>query len=82
MRQGSSRRNEYRMAGFQQWDLRISRLFQAAEQVSVELGFDLLNAFGNRNWAEPFGNIDHVYFGVARMSGLGRTSQAALRLRF
>ena len=82
VRQGSSRRNEYRMAGFQQWDLRISRLFQAAEQVSVELGFDLLNAFGNRNWAEPFGNIDHVYFGVARMSGLGRTTQAALRLRF
>ena len=82
VRQGSSKRNEYRMAGFQQWDLRIARLFQAAEGISTELGFDLLNAFGNRNWAEPFGNVDHVYFGVARMSGLGRTAQAVVRLRF
>jgi hypothetical protein len=48
----------------------------------MEIGFDLLNAFGHRNWAAPFSNIDHVYFGVARMSGLGRTVQTALRLQF
>ncbi len=82
VRQGSSTRNEYRMAGFQQWDFRVSRPVEAGELLSMELGFDVLNAFGNRNWAAPFSNIDHVYFGVARMSGLGRTVQAAMRLRF
>lgn len=82
VRQGTSLRNEYRTAGFQQWDFRIARPIEAGELVSMELGFDLLNAFGNRNWAAPFSNIDHVYFGVARMSGLGRTVQAAMRLRF
>ncbi|MDE0628739.1 MAG: carboxypeptidase regulatory-like domain-containing protein [Bryobacterales bacterium] len=82
VRRGTSTRNEYRIAGFQQWDFRISRPVEAGELVSMELGFDVLNAFGNRNWAAPFNNIDHVYFGVARMSGLGRTLQAAIRLRF
>lgn len=82
VRQGTSTRNEYRVAGFQQWDFRISRPIEAGELASMELGFDVLNAFGNRNWAAPFSNIDHVYFGVARMSGLGRTVQAAIRLRF
>ena len=82
VRQGTSHRNEYRVAGFQQWDFRVSRPIEAGELVSMELGFDVLNAFGARNWAEPFGNIDSVYFGVTRMAGLGRTVQAALRLRF
>ena len=82
VRQGNSRRNEYRLAGFQQWDLRFSRTFAVAESTSMEFGIDLLNAFGNRNWAAPFSNVDHIYFGVARMSGLGRTLQSAVRFRF
>lgn len=82
VRQGTSGRNEYRLAGFQQWDFRIIRPVEVGELVSMEVGFDLLNAFGNRNWAMPFSNVDHVYFGVARMAGLGRTVQAAMRLRF
>ena len=82
VRQGTSLRNEYRLAGSQQWDFRIARALEAGELVSMELGVDLLNAFGSRNWAAPFSNIDHVYFGIARMSGLGRTVQAAMRLRF
>ena len=82
VRQGSSLRNEYRQAGFQQWDFRIARPIEAGELVSMELGVDLLNAFGNRNWAAPFTNVDHVYFGVARMAGLGRTVQAVMRVRF
>ncbi len=81
-RQGTSLRNEYRMSGFQQWDLRIERPIESGEFLSMELGFDLLNAFNNRNWSAPFGNVDHVYFGVVRMQGLGRTLQAAIRLRF
>ncbi len=81
-RQGTSRRNEYRQAGFQQWDLRIARDFRAGETFTTEIGFDLLNAFGNRNWAAPFANVDHVYFGIARMAGLGRTLQTVVRLRF
>ena len=82
VREGTSRRNEYRLAGFQQWDLRIARPVEVGESVSMEIGFDLLNAFGNRNWAAPFSNIDHVYFGVARMAGLGRTVQTAIRIQF
>ena len=81
-RPGTSTRNEYRMAGFQQWDLRIAREFAAGELMTMEVGFDLLNALNNRNWSAPFGNIDHIYFGIARMAGLGRTVQCALRLRF
>ena len=82
VRQGTSLRNEYRLPGFQQWDLRLARTFETAEWMSIEFGIDLLNAFGNRNWSAPFNNIDHVYFGIARMSGLGRTVQTAIRLRF
>ena len=81
-RQGTSRRNEYRQAGFQQWDLRFARNFRAGETFTTEIGFDLLNAFDNRNWAAPFANVDHVYFGIARMAGLGRTLQTVVRLRF
>ncbi len=82
LRQGTSRRNEYRLAGFQQWDFRVARPVETGEQFSMELGFDVLNAFGNRNWAVPFSNVDDVHFGVARMGGLGRTLQAVVRLRF
>ena len=82
LRPGTSLRNEYRLAGFQQWDLRLSRPVEVGEGVSMEIGFDVLNAFGHRNWAEPFRNVDHVYFGITRMSGLGRTVQTALRLQF
>ena len=82
VRQGTSRRNEYRSAGFQQWDIRIARAIEAFEGVSMEVGVDLLNAFGNRNWAAPFNNVDDTYFGVAKRSGLGRTAQVAARLRF
>lgn len=81
-RPGTSTRNEYRMAGFQQWDLRVAREFEAGELLTMEVGFDVLNALNNRNWSAPFGNIDHIYFGIARMAGLGRTVQCALRLRF
>lgn len=82
VREGTSLRNEYRIGGFQQWDLRFARPIEVGEALSMEFGFDLLNAFGHRNWAAPFRNIDHVYFGIARMSGLGRTVQTALRLQF
>ena len=82
VREGTSKRNEYRIAGFQQWDLHIARPIEVGEAASIEFGFDLLNAFGHRNWAAPFRNIDDVYFGIARMSGLGRTVQTAIRLRF
>ena len=82
VRQGSSRRNAYRLSGFQQWDLRIARPVEALEGISLELGLDLLNAFGHQNWAEPFRNVDDAYFGVSRQAGLGRTVQVAARLRF
>ena len=53
VRQGNSRRNEYRMPGFQQWDLRVSRPIEATELVSMEIGFDLLNAFGKPQLGRP-----------------------------
>ncbi len=81
-RPGTSRRNEYRQKGFHQWDFRISREFRTSELVTTEVGIDVLNAFGNTNWAAPFTNIDHVFFGVVRMAGLGRTVQTAIRFRF
>ncbi len=82
VRRGSSRRNEYRLAGFQQWDLRISRAVAAVEAVSIEVGVDLLNAFGHRNWAAPFSNVNDPHFGIVREAGLGRTAQFAVRMRF
>ncbi len=81
-RPGTSKRNAYRLPSFQQWDLRISRPIETGEFLSMELGFDLLNVFNNRNWAAPFNNIDHPFFGIVRLEGVGRTYQAALKLQF
>ena len=82
LRQGTAARNGYEMQGFQQWDLRISRPVAVTEAVDIEFGLDLLNAFNQRNWAAPFANIDHPYFGVVRSEGLGRTVQLAVRFSF
>ncbi len=81
-RQGNLGRNAFRMQGFQQWDLRLSRPFNVSEQVSSEIGFDFLNVFGNKNWAAPFANINDPYFGVVRSEGVNRTVQFVLRLSF
>ncbi len=81
-RPGNLGRNAFRMHGFQQWDLRLSRPFNLSEQVSTEFGFDFLNVFGNKNWAAPFANIDDPYFGVVRSEGVNRTLQVVIRLDF
>ncbi len=81
-RQGTSLRNEYRMRGFQQWDMRFSRPIETTELVSLEIGFDLLNVFNSRNWSEPFSTIDHSFFGIVRLQGFGRTFQGVLKLVF
>ena len=81
-RPGTSKRNAYRLPSFQQWDLRISRPIETGEFLTMELGFDLLNVFNNKNWAAPFGNIDHPFFGIVRQEGVGRVYQAALKLQF
>ena len=81
-RPGNVGRNAFRMHDYQQWDLRIARQLEIAEAVSAEIGLDLFNVFGNRNWAAPFSSVDHPYFGVVRTEGLRRTYQAEIRLRF
>jgi len=81
-RPGTLGRNAVRMQGYQQWDLRLARPFEVTEGVSAEIGLDLMNAFGHKNWDRPFTNIDHPFFGVARTEGVGRTYQATLRMMF
>ena len=81
-RPGNVGRNAFRMQGYQQWDLRIARPFQVSEALTAEFGLDLINAFGNKNWAAPFGNVDHPYFGIVRTEGVGRTFQAVVRIEF
>ena len=81
-RPGSVGRNAFRMAGFQQLDLRLTRSLSLSENVSAEFGLDLFNVFGFQNWDAPFADIDHPYFGIVAGEGLGRTAQAALRLLF
>lgn len=81
-RPGNVGRNAFRMRGYQQWDFRLSRPIEISERVTGEIGLDVLNAFGNRNYAAPFANIDQPYFGIVRTEGLRRTFQAAIRLGF
>ncbi len=81
-RPGTSKRNAYRLPSFQQWDLRVSRPIETSELLTMELGFDLLNVFNNKNWAAPFANIDHPFFGIVRQEGVGRVYQIALKLQF
>lgn len=81
-RQGTLGRNAVRMQGYQQWDLRLARPFELTEGVSAEVGLDLMNAFGHKNWSRPFTNIDEPFFGIARTEGVGRTYQATLRMIF
>jgi hypothetical protein len=81
-RQGNVGRNAFRMRGYQQWDLRVSRPFTLTEDLSMQLGFDLVNVLGARNWDAPFSNIDHPYFGVVRTEGVRRTFQAVIRVEF
>jgi hypothetical protein len=81
-RQGNVGRNAFRMRGYSQWDLRVGRPFAISEDLSMQLGFDLINVLGNRNWDAPFSNIDHPYFGIVRTEGVRRTFQAVVRLDF
>ena len=82
LREGSAPRNGFRMHGFQQWDLRLSKVVAVGETASIDAGFDMLNVFDNKNWDAPFSNIDHPYFGIVRAGGLDRTFQLAVRFRF
>jgi len=81
-RPGTLTRNPFRMRGFQQWDMRIARPVSVSEQVSLELGLDLMNIFGAKNWNAPFANIDNPFFGVVQSEGVGRTFQAAIKASF
>ena len=81
-RPGNVGRNAFRMRGYTQWDLRVARPFTITEDLSMQLGFDLINVLGARNWAAPFANIDHPYFGVVRTEGVRRTFQAVVRVEF
>ena len=82
LREGTTPRNGFRMLGFQQWDLRLSKVVAISETTSIDAGFDMLNVFNNKNWDAPFSNIDHPYFGIVRTEGLDRTFQLAVRFRF
>jgi hypothetical protein len=82
LRPGTATRNAFRMQGYQQWDLRLTRQVAVSEVFSADFSFDFFNVFNNRNWDFPFTNIDHPYFGIVRTEGLARTFQLSLRLIF
>jgi hypothetical protein len=81
-RQGNVGRNAFRMRGYQQWDVRLSRALNVAEGVAVEFGLDMINVFGNRNWDAPFSTVEDAAFGIVRGEGIGRTYQGVIRLDF
>ena len=81
-RAGNIGRNAFRMRGYRQWDLRVARPFAVTEDLSMQLGFDLINVLGARNWDAPFANIDHPSFGIVRTEGVRRTFQAVVRVEF
>ena len=81
-RPGNVGRNAFRMGGYHQWDLRVARPFAISEDLSMQLGFDMINVLGARNWDAPFANIDHPAFGIVRTGGVRRTFQAVVRVEF
>lgn len=82
LRPGTVTRNQFRMQGYQQWDLRLTREITVGEMLSTDFSLDFLNVFNNKNWDFPFTNIDQPYFGIVRTEGLARTVQVSLRLVF
>jgi hypothetical protein len=82
LRPGTVQRNQFPSHSFQQWDMRFARPIAVSEVLSATVGFDILNVFGNKNWALPFRNVDHPYFGIVRTEGLGRTFQLNARFTF
>lgn len=81
-RQGNVGRNAFRMRGYQQWDVRLSRDFNFAEGVSANFGIDMINVFGNKNWDAPFSTVENDSFGIVRGEGIDRNFQAVVRLEF
>lgn len=81
-RPGNVGRNAFRMRGYQQWDVRLSRAVNVAEGVALEFGLDMINVFGNRNWDAPFSTVENAAFGIVRGEGIGRSYQAVIRLDF
>jgi hypothetical protein len=81
-RPGTLGRNAFRMRGYQQWDVRLSRALNIAEGVAVDFGLDMINVFGNRNWDAPFSTVEDAAFGIVRGEGIGRSYQAVIRLEF
>lgn len=81
-RAGNVGRNAFRMGGYQQWDVRLSRSVNVAEGVSATFGIDMINVFGNQNWDRPFSTVEDPSFGIVRRSGIGRNYQAVVRLDF
>jgi hypothetical protein len=81
-RPGNVGRNAFRMRGYQQWDVRLSRSVNVAEGVAAEFGIDLMNLFGNKSWDRPFETVEDPSFGIVRRNGLGRSYQAVVRLDF
>jgi hypothetical protein len=81
-RPGNLGRNAFRMRGYQQWDVRLSRSVNLAEGVSVEFGIDMINVFGNKSWDAPFATVEDPSFGIVRKNGIGRNYQAVVRLEF
>jgi hypothetical protein len=81
-RPGNVGRNAFRLRGYQQWDVRLSRAVNVSEGVAVDFGLDLINVFGNRNWDAPFSTVEDAAFGIVRGEGIGRSYQAVIRLDF
>lgn len=81
-RAGNVGRNAFRMRGYQQWDIRLSRSVNVTEGVSAEFGIDMINVFGNQSWDRPFATVEDPAFGIVRKNGIGRNYQAVVRLDF
>jgi hypothetical protein len=80
---GNLGRNVLRGPGQQRWDLALSKETKLRERATLELRWEVFNAFNHVNFALPSGDLSDSEFNqITNTVGGPRTMQFGMRLRF
>ncbi|WP_370561366.1 TonB-dependent receptor [Edaphobacter albus] len=71
---------DLRGPAYGQWDMGLARKQTFADRVTLELRFDALNVFNNRQLSPPNGSVTGGTFGQITASGQARSGQVKARL--
>jgi hypothetical protein len=71
---------DLRGPAYGQWDMGLARKQRFAEHTTLELRFDVLNVFNNRQLNAPNGNVTSGTFGQITGSGQARSGQVKARV--